>query len=984
MSPRFRYAYICVIGFALTIAGAVGLSRNASAYIGDMITLTQLGEVEDLSSVTGVTISYEDDLSLTERLKDCTNLQYLGIGRATIDDMTFINEIIPEGELELHIGMGYYDFNGVSNPRVTILYLNASYVKNFAAGMDFPNAKTLRYEHVSGYEDLDYTHYPLLESLSLAGEAVSDYQAFFEQLKTLPNLRSLNLEGTNIDDEDTVYLKTLDNITGLNLAETSISDLSFLAEMEQIEGLGPSLDAEDLNVIRQLPNLRYVYWVGAEQLSVDDELYQYIEEHNIGHFKYEPTLKATIEQMAAEVQVDEGATVKEKVEAVIDYMTQFIISHDMFYDDEYTSNSLLYSVHYRTAVCHDYSILEHALLKELGVQAHYIAGLIPVHIRERSASFYSDELKYELAGHAWLMAQDEEGIWYGWDPVQIDIYIYDGDTRWTDTAEGKRLNFWKNPYEDDPYPYEDYLNGIYDTYNFNFALRRVVTSKIGYDDYLAQKAVEPSEFTVNFVTNGAGEIPAQVVAKGASVTEPATPVKDGFDFGGWYEKPDFSQSFHFEKMILKDTTVYAKWNEKQVDPTPPMYYYVTDGNGQSYYHSGDGLTFHINGDLSDFRDVAIDGLGVDDTFYTLAEGSTVVTLKPELLELLEPGIHTVDFFYENGGTEAVFRVASTETVPRSAVPDDTLYACMVENYGWMYGLSLTAEDTLSEEELASIRFLPCMSGEEIADLTGLEMLEELEQLTIIPTKLTAEKVDLSANKKLRNIMLGEVAESMSVLDLSANTELEIVDVAFSKNLKRVILASDNKINELRITSTDVWDEDDGPIEEGKMTVALNPRARLEKINDDEYALPLTGGFSFLKRASTMSSSGAPMENEEFSVGDTKCYVLDEDRIIIKTACLSSGELEEVKITHAYDIIDQRFTNKFTLAFLNPFDEFVPDGDISGETDDEASGEASDGTSEIETPDTGFATKAGDGVTATSAVLAVMFALLAVLVVVIAI
>ena len=228
MSPRFRYTYVYIIGFVLMVLGVIGLRKNVSAYTGEVITLTKVGErTENLDSVHGVQISYQDDLSLKTLLKDCTNLEYLKINRATIDDLTFINEITPENGFELEISMGYYDFNGMSNPAVKSLWVSASYVKNFATGMDFPNVESLRFEHVSGYEDIDYSNYPFLRNLSLVGEAVSDYQAFFEQLASLENLTSLGLSYSNITDADTAYLETLHNITALNLEGAHVVDLSF-------------------------------------------------------------------------------------------------------------------------------------------------------------------------------------------------------------------------------------------------------------------------------------------------------------------------------------------------------------------------------------------------------------------------------------------------------------------------------------------------------------------------------------------------------------------------------------------------------------------------------------------------------------------------------------------------------------------------------------------------------------------------------------
>ena len=49
----------------------------------------------------------------------------------------------------------------------------------------------------------------------------------------------------------------------------------------------------------------------------------------------------------------------------------------------------------------------------MGVDSYSILGLIPVNMNALSGEFLYEELKYELAGHAWLMIQDEDGRWYG-------------------------------------------------------------------------------------------------------------------------------------------------------------------------------------------------------------------------------------------------------------------------------------------------------------------------------------------------------------------------------------------------------------------------------------------------------------------------------------------------------------------------------------------------------------------------------------------
>ena len=460
------------------------------------VSLSELSEIKDdddlLNTVKQVIITNTDDLSLTYLLSKCHNIESLVIKKAEIDDLTFINDIVTNKGFSLEIRMGYYNMDGISNDYVNRITVESSYVTNFSDGMDFPNTSKITIEYVSGYEDIDYSIYSNLNALSLYTIAVSDYESFFGQLKTLNNFKALNLINTNITDNDTKYLKEINWIENLNLEKCFLSDISFLEEMSEIKYLYLPLNVTDLSVIKKLPNLKYVYWSGYEQLALTDDLVQYLDDHNISHNKYDSTLKTTLLNMVNEINVNDNMTIKEKIEKVIDYMTMYIESHDTFYDEEYTTNSLLYITHFKRGVCNEYSILEHALLKLMGIDSYYIGGLHPIYMNERDGSFstvFVDDLQYELAGHAWLMAQDENGTWFGWDPSQIDIYYGEPGTEgfFVDNINGKKINFWKNPYEDDSYTYSEYINNGYATFNYNFAKRHVVTNKIGYDDYLRQK-----------------------------------------------------------------------------------------------------------------------------------------------------------------------------------------------------------------------------------------------------------------------------------------------------------------------------------------------------------------------------------------------------------------------------------------------------------------------------------------------------------------
>ena len=81
----------------------------------------------------------------------------------------------------------------------------------------------------------------------------------------------------------------------------------------------------------------------------------------------------------------------------------------------------------------------------------------------------------------------------------------------------------------------------------------------------------PKEFhyapTVSFECGGKAEGTSKVVQHGGTVTPPADPKADGYQFEGWYTQKDGGEEFDFSQSIKEDVTVYAHWSEVKPDPT---------------------------------------------------------------------------------------------------------------------------------------------------------------------------------------------------------------------------------------------------------------------------------------------------------------------------------------------------------------------------------------------------------------------------------
>ena len=73
---------------------------------------------------------------------------------------------------------------------------------------------------------------------------------------------------------------------------------------------------------------------------------------------------------------------------------------------------------------------------------------------------------------------------------------------------------------------------------------------------------EPSVFTVTFKSNGGSSVDAQVVTDGSVVARPANPVREGYDFVGWYtDAYGVSDFYNFETSVESNLVLYAGWRK---------------------------------------------------------------------------------------------------------------------------------------------------------------------------------------------------------------------------------------------------------------------------------------------------------------------------------------------------------------------------------------------------------------------------------------
>ena len=79
-----------------------------------------------------------------------------------------------------------------------------------------------------------------------------------------------------------------------------------------------------------------------------------------------------------------------------------------------------------------------------------------------------------------------------------------------------------------------------------------------------------TQYTVTFETNGGNKINSVKVNKNSTLSKPTEPIKDGYIFGGWYSDKECKTSYDFGANVTKPITLYAKWVEKETEPTEPV------------------------------------------------------------------------------------------------------------------------------------------------------------------------------------------------------------------------------------------------------------------------------------------------------------------------------------------------------------------------------------------------------------------------------
>ena len=138
------------------------------------------------------------------------------------------------------------------------------------------------------------------------------------------------------------------------------------------------------------------------------------------------------------------------------------------------------------------------------------------------------------------------------------------------------------------------------------------------------------------------------------------PVREGYQFLGWYTKKDSGDKVSSDTLVSTDLshTLYAHWEEEvfEIDEEQTDTTYVKG--------SPEGAAIKCSGALADFVNVYVDGILIDKENYTLEEkeGSTVIKFTQEFMDTLSDGEHTFTLEYKDDKKVDVFMTVTAPAV----------------------------------------------------------------------------------------------------------------------------------------------------------------------------------------------------------------------------------------------------------------------------------------------------------------------------------
>lgn len=111
--------------------------------------------------------------------------------------------------------------------------------------------------------------------------------------------------------------------------------------------------------------------------------------------------------------------------------------------------------------------------------------------------------------------------------------------------------------------------------------------------------------------------------------------------------------------VLADTSDISDGDGTDISISVTVPPSVKSGDGVAHYKGGNvGITFTTDDNRENFLKILVDGKEVSVSNYTITGNPLTITLKPDYLDSLALGDHTIEIVTVNGSATAKFSVSS--------------------------------------------------------------------------------------------------------------------------------------------------------------------------------------------------------------------------------------------------------------------------------------------------------------------------------------
>ncbi len=119
------------------------------------------------------------------------------------------------------------------------------------------------------------------------------------------------------------------------------------------------------------------------------------------------------------------------------------------------------------------------------------------------------------------------------------------------------------------------FNGFYLDKELTVKLEASFTANESLEIYVSFTLNEPVKYEVSFIVNNENYLQYNVI-ENELLDIPTNPTLDGYDFVGWYTDSNYTTLFDFQTKITGNTTLYAKFTEKQ--PTTCLVTFIVNSS----------------------------------------------------------------------------------------------------------------------------------------------------------------------------------------------------------------------------------------------------------------------------------------------------------------------------------------------------------------------------------------------------------------------